>query len=37
LRVDRLARDKLQMLPATAAITQYVPYREAVAAAPGTP
>lgn len=37
LRVDRLAKDKLQMLPATAAITQYVPYREAVAAAPGKP
>ncbi len=37
LRVDRLARDKLQMLPATAAITQYVPYRETVAAAPSKP
>jgi cell division protein FtsL len=37
LRVDRLARDKLQMLPATAAITQYVPYREAAVAAPGKP
>lgn len=33
LRVDKLAKDKLQMLPATAAITQYVPYRDAAAAA----
>ena len=37
LRVDKLAKDKLQMVPATAAITQYVPYREAAAAAPGKP
>jgi len=37
LRVDRLAKDKLQMLPATAAITQYVPYRDAATVAPGKP
>ena len=37
LRVDRLAKDKLQMLSATAAITQYVPYREAATAVPGKP
>ncbi len=32
LRVDKLAKDKLQMVPATAAITQYVTNR-----APATP
>jgi cell division protein FtsL len=35
LRVDKLAEDKLKMVPATAAITQYVPFRSPVAAAPG--
>jgi cell division protein FtsL len=34
LRVDKLAKDKLQMVPATAAITQYVPHRDKREAAP---
>lgn len=34
LRVDKLAKDKLQMRPATPAITQYVTYRETAAAMP---
>jgi cell division protein FtsL len=32
LRVDRLAKDKLQMRPATAAITQYATYGQAATA-----
>ena len=32
LRVDKLAKDKLQMRPATPAITQYVAQRETAAA-----
>lgn len=34
LRVDKLAKEKLQMLPATPAITQYVAHRETAAATP---
>ena len=34
LRVDKLAKDKLQMRPATPAITQYVTHRETAAATP---
>ena len=37
LRVDRLARDTLQMRPATPAITQYVTSRDPVAGAPAKP
>ncbi len=38
LRVDKLAKEKLQMRPATPAITEYVSYRETVAAtAPAKP
>ncbi len=37
LRVDKLAKDKLQMQPATAAITQYVSGSEAAAANPVKP
>ncbi len=37
LRVDKLAKDKLQMMPATAAITQYVSYGQAAAAVTGKP
>ena len=37
LRVDKLAKDKLQMMPATAAITQYVSYGEPAAAVMGRP
>lgn len=32
LRVERLARDRLQMRPATPAITQYVTYKSAAVA-----
>jgi cell division protein FtsL len=34
LRVDKLAKEKLQMRPATPAITQYVAHRETAAATP---
>ena len=34
LRVDKLAKDKLQMRQATPAITQYVAHRETAAATP---
>ena len=37
LRVDRLAKEKLQMRPATPAITQYVAYPESAASAPAKP
>ena len=38
LRVDKLAKDKLQMRPATPAITQYVTHREpAVVMPPAKP
>ncbi|MDO9279732.1 MAG: cell division protein FtsL [Polaromonas sp.] len=37
LRVDKLAKDKLQMVPATAAITQYVPDRSSAATAASKP
>jgi hypothetical protein len=32
--VDKLAKEKLQMRPATPAITQYVAHRETAAATP---
>jgi cell division protein FtsL len=32
LRVDKLAKEKLQMLPATAAITHYLPHGQPAAA-----
>jgi len=37
LRVDKLAKDKLQMVPASAAITQYVSYAPAAAALTAKP
>ncbi len=37
LRVDKLAKDKLQMMPATAAITQYVSYDQPAAAVKAKP
>ena len=37
LRVDKLAKDKLQMVPATAAITQYVTDRAPATAAVTAP
>jgi len=37
LRVDKLAKDKLQMVPATAAITQYVTRQVPAAMAPVKP
>jgi cell division protein FtsL len=37
LRVDKLAKDKLQMVPASAAITQYVSYGQPATAVTGKP